>query len=78
MTTQDALITITAVVSAGTALISLFNAYQNKSIALIITELRLNLMREFNGRYERLEDAADIKKRLERLEEARMRHQNEP
>lgn len=76
MTLQDSIVAVTAVISLGTALVSIWNAWTNKSIALIVSELKLNIMREMNGKYERIDDAADLKRRLERLEASKMRIHN--
>jgi hypothetical protein len=72
MNFQNIVVTATAIVSLVTALVSIWNGWQNKSIALIIAELRLNLRREFNGRYETIEDAIGLKERVQRLEDIKL------
>lgn len=67
-------------ISIGAFLLSLlttvmvaWNAYQNRGVSLMLAELRLNIMKEMNGRYERADDAVDLKRRVERLEAAKMK-----
>ena len=61
------------ILSLMTTIIGAWNAFQNKNIALLVAELRLNIMKDMNGKYERVEDARDLKSRIERLEAAKMR-----
>ncbi len=75
---QDLTILIAAgalILSLMTTIIGGWNAWQNKNIALIVAELRLNIMKDMNGKYERADDAVDLKRRVERLEASKMRLQ---
>jgi hypothetical protein len=67
--TTDAISLAALCLSLATVIVGAWNAYQNKSIALIVTELRLNLQREFNGRYVHIDRFSDLKDRVEHLEE---------
>lgn len=57
------------IIYAVVAFVSAFNAYNNQKIKNSILEVQLNLRKEFNGRYETLENAQAQERRVERLEE---------
>lgn len=67
--TTTILMTAVSVVSLASVGISIWNAFITKATTLIIMELQLNLKREFNGRYQTLAAAQDVKDRVKRLED---------
>lgn len=63
------LMTTVSIVSLVSVLIGIWNTFVSKDIALIVTELQLNMKKEFNGRYQTLTSAGELKERVTRLEE---------
>lgn len=62
--------TIAVLTFIGTA----YNTWQHKSVMLVLAEVRLNMMREMNGKYLRIESFNDLKDRVKRLEGVRDEH----
>lgn len=48
-----------------------WNAWEHRGFLLLLTEMRLNLQREMNGKYVRLDRFEDLKEHVTHLEEIR-------
>jgi hypothetical protein len=66
------------IIVAGIALLTFFgtawNTYQHTKVLLLLAEMRLNMQREMNGKYVRIENLNDLKERVSRLEHVSDEH----
>lgn len=66
------------IVVASVTLLTFFgtcwNTYRHKDIMLLLAEMRLNMQKELNGKYVRIDRFEDLKDHVKRLEEAHDGH----
>ncbi len=66
---SDILLATNCAVGAITLVGTAWNSYQHKSTRLLLAELKLNMMKEFNGRYITINRFEDLKDRVKSLEQ---------
>ncbi len=59
---------ILLVVTLSSLAVTLWNTYNHQLMKLLLTEMQLNLKREFNGKYVNIVSFQDAKDRITRLE----------
>lgn len=61
---------LVAIVTLLTFFGTCWNAYEHRGFLLLLAEMRLNMQRELNGKYVRLDRFEDLKEHIKHLEEA--------